>query len=73
MFRSATPPPIPKAAPARSTGGMELPAHPPHHVNPRSAPRGHYNDTIRPGDGQGLRWLPLIVLVSAALALWLQW
>jgi hypothetical protein len=68
-----TPPPIPKAAAApRTTGGMDLPAHPPHHVNPRSAPRGHYNDTIRPGDGQSLRWLPLIILVSVGLAVWYQ-
>ena len=59
----AKPPPLPNAkapAPPKRPGGMDLPDHPPHHTSPRSTPRGHYNDTVRPGDGPGLRWLPVI-------------
>lgn len=73
------PPPIPKATgrsrpaasgpkPSTSTpGGMDLPAHAPHHTNPRSIPRGHYNDTIRPGDGRGLGTWSLWVFVAAVV------
>lgn len=82
LANSAGPPPLPKkgernhasstghSQTASRPGGMDLPAHPPHHVNPRSAPRGHYNDTIRPGDGAGMRWFPITVAVALALA-WL--
>lgn len=70
------PPPIPKKGtrsapapkPATTTtrpGGMDLPVHAPHHLNPRSIPRGHYNDTIRPGDGRGFGSWPIWVFVAA--------
>ncbi len=69
----AGPPPLPNAPkPSRPSSGMDLPAHAPHHVNPRSAPQGHYNDTIRPGDGQALRWLPVAVVLAILLAAWFE-
>lgn len=82
LANSSGPPPVPKKSGNRSAsssghaqtpsrpGGMDLPVHAPHHVNPRSAPRGHYNDTIRPGDGVGMRWFPITVAIALALA-WL--
>ncbi len=66
----AKPPPIPNQ-PARSRG-MDLPEHAPHHVNPRSTPYGHYNDTIRPGDGASLRWLPIVIAITLVLVAWFK-
>lgn len=63
------PPPVPRTS---APSGMAPPVHAPHHLNPRSAPRGHFNDTIRPGDGQGMRWLPLAVVVAVLVTLWFQ-
>jgi hypothetical protein len=71
------PPPIPQASgwskpksaanqnKTSSPGGMDLPAHAPHHLNPRSKPHGHYNDTIRPGDRRALGSWPVWVFVAA--------
>ena len=73
------PPPVPKRAGERDRstsshsatpprpGGMDLPPHAPHHTNPRSTPRGHYNDTIRPGDGRGFGSWPVWVFVAGVI------
>lgn len=61
-------PSLPKLFSGAKSDGMDLPEHAPHHTNPRSKPRGHYNDTIRPGDRRGLASWSAWVLVAAVVA-----
>lgn len=73
------PPPLP-AAVARaaqrvtSTGAHTASHSGPHVVRgpekaPRATPRGHYNDTIRPGDGGGSgRWMALVLIAAVLVA-----
>lgn len=62
------PPPLPTATgTASQVMDRVTPVHAPHHLNPRSKPHGHYNDTVRPGDSSSLRWFPAAVVIALVL------
>ena len=73
----SAPPPLPHQATAprpgspaprpTATGGQERIAAGSQVIAPRSAPQGHYNDTIQPGDRGGRAWwISLVLLLAAA-------
>jgi hypothetical protein len=75
---AGNPPPLPakpgaarQAATAARAAARDDASAPVH--NHRSAPHGHYNDTIRPGDrAGGTRWILIALAIAGGLVVYLR-